>query len=147
MPIESIMPSARLVFGLCSLALVAVIVAMIRKNAIKEKYAMLWLPLGIGLFLFGLFPEALLAISAAMHLHYMTVVVMCVIVVFTNILLYFTVKMSQLREDVKKLSQEIALSRAREAQAPSPAEPERPAAAGWLPASPAPAREARKPQA
>ncbi len=114
--IQGIEMSARLIFGLCSLGLVSIIVVMIRRNAIREKYALLWLPLGIGLLTLSFFPEILVGFSSRVHLHYMTVVVMGVIFLFTNILLYFTVRISQLREDVKKLSQEIALSRAVESR-------------------------------
>ena len=121
---DSIMFSARLIFGLCSLALVAVILMMIRRNAIKEKYALLWLPLGMGFLVMSFFPDLLLDFSARVHLHYMTVVVLGIIVVFTNILLYFTVRMSQLREDVKKLAQEIALARPQGGGA---------SGAGWVP--------------
>ncbi|MDB5049486.1 MAG: hypothetical protein JWO30_2557 [Fibrobacteres bacterium] len=108
---DSVMFSARLIFGLCSLALVGVILVMIRRNAIREKYALLWLPLGGGFLIMSFFPDLLLDFSARVHLHYMTVVVLGIIIVFTNILLYFTVRMSQMREDIKKLAQEIAISR------------------------------------
>lgn len=117
MQLEHIYLSTRLTFGLCSLALIAVILWMCRKNVIKEKYALLWLPLGLGFFVAGVFPELLLWISGALHLHYMTVVVLGIILLFTNILLYFTMRMSQLREDVKRLSQELALTQAREPRA------------------------------
>jgi hypothetical protein len=146
--IQGIQMSARLIFGLCSLGLVSIIMIMIRRNAIREKYALLWLPLGVGLLALSVFPEILVMFSARVHLHYMTVVVMGVIFLFTNILLYFTVRISQLREDVKKLSQEIALSRAREGQAAAGRDSAETGAkarsgkvgsaeesAGWLPAS------------
>lgn len=110
MSISTIDFSARLVFALCSFSLLAVIIALIRKNAIKEKYVLLWIPLGAGLFFASLFPDLLVMISARIQLHYITVVLLGVIVVFTGILLYFTTKLSQLREDVKKLAQEIALT-------------------------------------
>lgn len=130
MQLEHIYLSTRLTFGACSLALIAVILWMCRKNVIKEKYALLWLPLGLGFFVAGVFPELLLWLSASLHLHYMTVVVLGIILLFTNILLYFTMRMSQLREDVKKLSQELALSQARE---PRPAASVEKASEGWVP--------------
>ncbi len=114
MSISTIDLSARLVFALCSFSLMAVILVLIRKNAIKEKYVLLWLPLGVGLFVASLFPEILLMVSARIQLHYITVVLLAVIVVYTGILLYFTTRLSQLREDMKKLAQEVALSRARQ---------------------------------
>lgn len=114
MSISAIDYSARLVFALCSFSLVAVILVLIRKNAIKEKYVLLWLPLGVGFFVASLFPDLLVMLSARIQLHYITVVLLGVIVGYTGILLYFTTRLSQLREDVKKLAQEIALARTRE---------------------------------
>lgn len=141
MNLDSIQLSTRIVFGLCSLVLVAIILAMIHGNAIKEKYALLWLPLGFGFLALSLFPDLLLDFSARVHLHYMTVVVLGVIMVFTNIQLYFTVRMSQMREDVKKLSQEIALLRIKADRAAAEMGSrsagdagEADAASGWVPA-------------
>jgi hypothetical protein len=131
--LESIYPSARITFGLCALALMAVIIAMIRRGAIKEKYALLWLPLGFGFLVLSVFPELLVRFSTRIQLHYMTVVVLGVIVLFTNILLYFTARLSRLREDVKMLAQELAIQRAANAGAPprmGPASSD----SGWVPA-------------
>jgi hypothetical protein len=131
--LDGILASTRIVFALSALALLAVIVALIRRGSIKEKYALLWLPLGLAFLGVSVFPEILVRISARVHLHYMTLVVLGVIVVYTNILLYFTARMSQMREDLKKLSQEIALIRARQSLPAS--EGAAPAASGWLPAA------------
>lgn len=144
--LEAIYPSARITFGVCALALLAVILSMIRTGSIKEKYALLWLPLGFGFLVLAVFPELLVRFSTRIQLHYMTVVVLGVIGLFTNILLYFTARLSQMREDIKKLAQEVAIANARAANAsrsqasdagaginpatgaPSPSE------GGWLPA-------------
>lgn len=136
MHIDTVGLLARFIFALCAVGLSAVILVMIRRNVIKEKYALLWLPLGGGFLVLSLFPDLLVAFSARLHLHYLTVVMLAVIVVFTAILLYFTMRMSQLREDVKALAQEIALARAvphgidHAAAAPAQ-EP-----SGWTPAIP-----------
>jgi amino acid transporter len=114
---NSIAISARVIFALCAFCLMALILILIRKNAIKEKYVLLWLPLGAGFFLASFFPDLLIFISARLKLHYITVVLLGIIAVYTGILLYFTTRLSQLREDVKRLAQEIALSRQRESQA------------------------------
>lgn len=130
MSLDAVHPGARALFGLCALALLGIVIVMIRWNAIKEKYALLWLPLGIGFLLASLFPDLLLKLSARIHLHYMTVVVMAVIVVFTAILLYFTARLSQIREDMKILAQDAALARARTGTGTEKA----PEGSGWLPA-------------
>jgi hypothetical protein len=137
MPVESVQPGARLVFGICFLAIMGIILAMIRMNAVREKYILLWLPLGLGFFGLSLFPGLLVVFSARIHLHYMTVVVLGVIVVFTNILLFLTMRLSQLREDVKSLAQEIALTKAGDpARLPQGASQGLPAGQppAWLPA-------------
>jgi hypothetical protein len=102
---------ARIVFGITSILLTGFILFFIGNNSIKEKYSLLWLPLAFLFLLFGLFPNLLLWISKIVHLHYITVVLLCIIFVFTCILLYLTIRLSSLREDVKKLAQEIALSK------------------------------------
>ena len=104
--------SARILFACCALVLLLGVLQMIRKGSIKEKHSLLWIPLSLLFAMVCFFPSSLVWISQKMHLHYITVVVLCVIVAFTLILLYFTMKLSQLREDVQKLAQTIALHRA-----------------------------------
>jgi hypothetical protein len=135
---------ARLIFGACAFALAFAIAHLIRRGRIKEKYALLWVPVGATFSFFGIFPQTLVWISARAGLHYITVVLLCVIVAFTFILLYFTARLSQLREDVKNLAQEMALLK-------GPARPERDApspAAGWsaMPPAAAGSREAGTPR-
>jgi Uncharacterized conserved protein (DUF2304) len=102
---------ARIIFGITSLLLTGFILFFIGNNAIKEKYSILWLPLAFLFLVFGLVPNLLLWVSNLVHLHYITVVLLCVIFIFTCILLYLTIRLSSLREDVKRLAQEIALSK------------------------------------
>jgi hypothetical protein len=104
---------ARIIFGATSIILTLCILFFILNNSIKEKYSLLWLPLACLFLVFGLFPNLLLWVSALVHLHYITVVLLCVIFIFTFILLYLTIRLSLLREDVKKLAQELALSKAK----------------------------------
>ncbi len=119
--------SARLIFAGCALLVTAGILVPIRNGDIKEKYALLWLPLGIFFMVFGSFPSMLLWVSHRVHLHYITVVLLCVIIVFTYILLYITMRLSQMREDMKRLAQELALIKERQFSANEPAD----ASASW----------------
>jgi hypothetical protein len=100
---------ARIIVATCGLTLALVIFECIRRGLIKEKYVLLWLPFAVVLVFFGLFPGVLLWISMQMHLHYITVIMLCLIFLFTCMLLYTTIRISRLREDVKALAQEIAL--------------------------------------
>ncbi len=109
----SIAFSARIIFGVTSIVLTALILLFIGNNSIKEKYSLLWLPLAFLFLVFGLFPNLLILISRLVHLSYITVVLLCIIFIFTCILLYFTIRLSSLREDVKRLSQEMSLFKKR----------------------------------
>jgi hypothetical protein len=102
---------ARIIFALCGLSLSVVIFECIRRGLIKEKYVMLWLPFAVVLLFCGFFPGMLLWISRALHLHYITVIILCIILLFTAMLLYMTIRMSKMREEIKLLAQEIALVR------------------------------------
>jgi hypothetical protein len=104
---------ARIIFAVTSIILTGFILFFISNSSIKEKYSLLWLPLAFLFLLFGLFPNLLIKISTLVHLHYITVVLICIIFIFTCILLYLTIRLSSLREDVKKLAQEISIFKAK----------------------------------
>ncbi len=105
--------SARLIFAGSALLLTLGILLLIRNGSLKEKYALLWFPLGVFFLVFGIFPSLLIRAAKLVHLHYITVVLLCVILVFTYMLLYITIRLSQMREDMKRLAQETALTKAR----------------------------------
>ncbi|HUI90802.1 MAG TPA: DUF2304 domain-containing protein [Chitinivibrionales bacterium] len=105
--------TARIIFGATSILITAFILYFIGNNSIKEKYSLLWLPLAFLFLFFGLFPNLLVKISSLIHLHYITVILLCVIFIFTCMLLYLTIRLSSLREDVKKLAQEISIFKAK----------------------------------
>ena len=100
---------ARLIFSFCGLILMLSIFQWIRKGKLKEKYALMWLPLGFGCLVVGVYPEMLLYVSETLHLHYLTVALLGAIVFFTLVLLYLTTRISQMREDMKQMAQEMAL--------------------------------------
>ncbi len=106
--------SARIIFSLAAVGLIGGIIYMIHQGKIKEKYALLWFPITFIIFTMGIFPNLLLDLSTLINLHYITVILLGVILMYTYILLYFTAKLSQLREDVLKLSQEIVLNKSKE---------------------------------
>jgi hypothetical protein len=105
--------TARIIFGVTSIILTGFILYFIGNNSIKEKYSLLWLPLALLFLFFGLFPNFLVKISSLVHLHYITVVLLCIIFIFTCMLLYLTIRLSSLREDVKRLAQEISIIKAK----------------------------------
>ncbi len=102
--------SARLIFGFSAILLFGGVFQLVRKGLIREKHALLWIPTCGFFVIFGFFPNLLLQFSKIIRLHYITVVLLCVIIFYTFILLYFNVKLARLNEDVQKLCQAFLLS-------------------------------------
>ena len=100
---------ARLIFGTAAVALLGIILYLVHKGLIKEKHTLLWIPLGVGFFIIGMFPGLLVWFSKTAHLHYTTVVLLFVIVVYTNILIYLTIKLSQMKGDIQALAKDQVL--------------------------------------
>lgn len=107
---------ARIIFAVFTLALTVFIFENIRRGRVREKFVVLWVPLAVLLAVFGVFPTLLLWVSQLAHLHYITVVVLFILVYFTLILLYTTARLSNMREDFKRLAQEMALLKAQQSE-------------------------------
>lgn len=107
--ITSVAVPARIIFASSAFIIVVIVLELIRRGYLKEKYILLWLPISIIFAVFGLFPDLLIFISTLLNLHYITVVLLSIIIGFSFIMLYLTLRLSKLRDDVKSLSQDIAI--------------------------------------
>lgn len=87
-----------------------VLIDMIRKRKLELKYALLWFVLGIGVLIFGSFPQitVLLAeiagISTPINMLFFVGFCFSLIIIFS-----LTVALSRLSNRVKRLTQEMAL--------------------------------------
>lgn len=99
-------------FGL-SLLLVLVVLELVRRGHLKERYALLWLATsGCGL-LVGLFPSIIVRLSLWFEFQYLTVVYALSFLFLLLLVLVFTVVISALSERSRVLAQEVALLDAR----------------------------------
>ncbi len=105
-------------FGLLflSLGLVVVVLELVRRGHLKERYALLWLAVsGFGL-LVGLFPQIIVWLARLFEFQYLTVVSFFAFLFLLMLVLAFTVVISRISERNRILAQELALLAQRVAQ-------------------------------
>lgn len=103
----------RLIMALLSLVVVTVTFEAIRRSHLQERYALLWVIAGLLILLSAAFPGLLGLISLALHVQYVTSMV---IVVFSFLLLvtfHFSISLSGLQDDRARLAQRCAQLEAR----------------------------------
>ncbi len=102
---------AQIVVGLLSIFLLWTTFELIRKNRLREEYAILWLFTGIVVLVFSLWPEFLLSqfFARITGLFYLSAVVIIAFLFLLLIVLHFSVVISKLTNQNKELAQQYAL--------------------------------------
>lgn len=93
-----------------SVALLVAVLELTRKRRIREQYALIWLTLGFLILIFSVFTRILDSIARWVGIYYAPSLLI-VLIVFSGMILgiHFTLVISKLAEDNKKLTQEIGL--------------------------------------
>jgi hypothetical protein len=99
----------RVALMILSLILVAIVLELVRRESLKEKYALLWLATsGIGVVI-GIFPQILVWITTTLRFQLLTTLYAISFVYVLAIILVFSVIISRLSERNRNLAQEIAI--------------------------------------
>ncbi len=99
------------VFG--SACLIILIINLIRKKRLREEFSILWLATGFIFFVISVFRRLLDKFSYFLGIDYPPAALFLVLIVgLILILVHFSVAISRLKEDNKKLLQEIGLLKA-----------------------------------
>jgi len=99
----------RVALPLVSLLLLALILELVRRRLLRERYALLWLvTAGTGL-LIGFFPGIIVRLSQIFHFQYLTVLFVLSFLFLIGLVLSFSVVISRLSERNRELAQEVAL--------------------------------------
>ena len=98
-------------FGLLgvSILLVILVLELVRRGHLKERYALLWLFVSAMGLIVGIFPGIIVKLSLWFGFQYLTVVYVFSIVFLMGVVLAFTVIISRLSERNRDLAQEVAL--------------------------------------
>jgi hypothetical protein len=95
------------VFCLCFVLLT---VELIRRRTIEERYALLWLLLGLSMTLLSFFPAVLDRFSRLVHVHYAPSLLFLIGLLFSLVfILHLTMVISKLHRRLTRLAQELAL--------------------------------------
>lgn len=93
-----------------SIVLLLIIIELVRRNYLKEKYSLFWIFFGIFLILFALFPQLTYGLSILFGIKYPPAVLFFLGLLFLIVYnLHLTVVLSQQLERVTRTIQEIAI--------------------------------------
>lgn len=101
----------QIIVGLLSIFLLWTTFELVRKNRLREEYAILWLFTGIVVLVFSLWPEFLLSqfFAKITGMFYLSAVVIIAFLFLLLIVLHFSVVISKLTNQNKELAQRHAL--------------------------------------
>lgn len=105
---------ARLFFILLGLLVLFFVIYSLRKKRLKEQYALLWLLMAVALVVAPLFIDLIDAVSFAIGIDYPpALMIVIALVCFVLIFFQFSMTISRFSEQIKSLTQELALTRRR----------------------------------
>lgn len=95
-----------------SLLVLAGIVEMLRRRQLSEKYAALWLVVGVLILVLAVFPGLLVSLSNALGVALPTNLLFFVGIVFlTSVVLHLSWELSRLEDETRKLAEDLAILR------------------------------------
>ena len=107
--LATIQPSHRIGLGVLSVMLFVLILELVRREHLKERYALLWLATsGLGLVI-GIFPGLIVWFAETFHFQMISILFVVSFLYVLGIVLSFTVIISRLSERNRRLAQEVAL--------------------------------------
>ena len=94
--------------------IIAAVLWMLLTRQLREKYAILWILLGVVLLVLGLFPGLLTAMTAALGVQLpVNLLFAAAIVVLLGVTLHLSWELSQNEAEVRRLAEEVAILGAR----------------------------------
>lgn len=105
----AIQPGHRLALMGFSIALLALVLELVRRDLLKERYALLWLATSLFGLVVGIFPSLIERTAAAFSFQLLTLLFVGAFGFLLLVILGHTVVISRLSERNRKLAQEIAL--------------------------------------
>lgn len=103
-----------MVTGAIGLAVVilGVVLALLLKRQLREKYAIIWLVIGLAVLLLGIFPQALLFITASLGFQVpANLLFTLAIFLLLAVSLHLSWELSQAEEEIRRLAEEAAIGR------------------------------------
>lgn len=105
----AIEPTHRLAIGALSVVLFAMVLELVRREYLKERYALLWLGTSTAGLVIGVFPGLIARFAGVFHFQMITTLFVVSFLYVLGIVLSFTVIISRLSERNRRLAQDVAL--------------------------------------
>lgn len=103
-------PQQKIFALIAGLVLLVLIINLIRQRQLKEEYSWIWLLTGLGIFILVIYYPLLLGVSQLMGAKIpVTALFLSGFLFLILITLFYSVKLSELSDKVRQLSQKIAL--------------------------------------
>ena len=92
-----------------SIFFLLLVLELIRRRKLFEKYALFWIVFITVMIIFSFFPNLLFLLAKFLFLHHLTVFFLISFVFLVLVVLYFSVQHSRLSEKNKELTQEVGI--------------------------------------
>ena len=99
----------RLLMGLLSVVVLGVTLEAIRRDQLKERYALLWVATGLVVLLCAFFPQVLSFLTALLGVQYSTAVVAVVFTFLVLVVFHFSIVLSGFHDNQTRIAQRCAL--------------------------------------
>ncbi len=99
----------RVGLAVLSIFLLGLVLELVRRGYLKERYALLWLGTALAGLVIGVFPRVIILLSNLFHFQFLTVIVILSFLFVLFLMLSFTIVISRLAERNRQLAQEVAL--------------------------------------
>lgn len=108
--VQAIVPiRMRLTMGLLTFIILYVTLEAVRRNRLKERYALLWVGTGGVFFIFALYPDLVEQLVKLTGMHYITTIVVLVFAFLVLLAFHISLALSRNEEDRRALAKTVAL--------------------------------------
>ncbi len=104
-----IQPGHRIMLMAMSIVLLGFVLELVRRDLLKEKYALLWLATSVLGLMVGLFPGVIVNLAVLFRFQMLTALFVVSLVFTLAVILGYSVVISRLSERNRRLTQEVAL--------------------------------------
>ncbi|MFS0733668.1 DUF2304 domain-containing protein [Microbacterium sp. 1P10UB] len=95
-----------------SLVLIVVVIAMLLTRRLREKYAALWLVIGVGVLVLGIFPQLLQGLTRVVGVELPANLLFAIaIVLLLGVALHLSWELSQAEEEIRRTAEEVTILR------------------------------------
>ncbi len=124
-PSVRLTPQARILAAIIAIAFVGMILELIRRHQLQERFSIVWFLAGLGMLAGAMFPGLLELAANIMGVRDTNVALFSIVLLLLlGLALNFSVIISRQAEQITRLAQESALERTREEKAAPGAQPE-----------------------